>query len=157
MDLLSNFTDYIDDLLEHPLVQNMNTLKQHADVANLLEHLLYTSYISYCLSEFFGLRTKEVVRGALLHDFRLNDMPDSKRWFSHSKTSHQSASEHFDLTELEKQIILTHMWPLNPTLFPKSREALVVNIADTYCAFMEAIRLFKKTKATKKLIKLISV
>lgn len=148
---IAEFNNLIEELLKDPLVQNMSTMKQHSSVANLLEHLVYTSYVSYRICDAFKLNKKETVRAALLHDFRLRDSFWIKVSLSHSKRALKNATKRFKLSEFEKNIILSHMWPLTPHLFPKSKEALIVNIADTFCTIMEVLRLYKKTKTTKKL------
>lgn len=152
MDTLQEFNEIIEDLLANPLVQNLSNMKQHTDDVNLLEHLTYTAFITYRVCKFFNLRTQETVRAALLHDFRLKEQSKIINTFAHSKKAAKEASLHFFLNDFQKNIILSHMWPLNPLLFPKSIEALIVDLADTFCATMEVLGLYGKTKRTKNLL-----
>ncbi len=152
----TEFSELTQELLANPLVQRMSEMKQHSDAANLLEHSLYTAYVAYKLCGIFNLNTEETVRGALLHDFRLEEDPSALSLFTHSGLAVKQAAENFDLSELEKDIIRSHMWPVTPLKFPKSKEALIVNLADTYCATIEFLHLFKKTKTTKKIVALSS-
>ncbi len=151
------FIALLKDLLTEPVIQNMRTLKQHANSATLLEHLLYTSYISYRLCRFFKLNPERAVRAALLHDFRLDDTPENKQLLSHSRYALEAANKHFKLTPHEQNIIVSHMWPLTPFHLPRSKEAWIVNIADTYCAMIEGSLLFNKTKTTRKLAELAAL
>ncbi len=147
----TEFNELVQDLLQHPLVQNMRNMKQHSNSVNLLEHCVYTAYITYIVCDFLNLNTKETTRAALLHDFRTEENPRMKCILSHSKKALLEANKYFNLTDFQKNIIVSHMWPLNPRLFPKSKEALIVNFADTYCATMEMLHVFRKTETAKEL------
>lgn len=49
----------------------------------------------------------------------------------------RNAEELFELNWKEKNIIRSHMWPLHITHMPMCREALIVNVADKWCALEE--------------------
>ncbi len=51
----------------------------------------------------------------------------------------QNARRDFRLSRKEQQIIYRHMFPLNITRFPNSKEAAVVCLADKICATVETI------------------
>ena len=74
-----------------------------------------------------------------LYDWHEKD--DSHRWhgFSHAHTALLNASTRFSLTDKEKDIIAHHMWPLNLTKVPRSREALLVCLVDKYCSTVETL------------------
>lgn len=55
----------------------------------------------------------------------------------------KNAEDEFSLSEIEKDIIKKHMWPLT-VVPPVYREAWIVSIADKYCSFMETVRLHRK-------------
>ena len=61
-----------------------------------------------------------------------------------------NSMEHFDISEKERDAILSHMFPLGP--LPKSREAWLITIADKLCAAAElcsiAIALAKRGKVS---------
>ena len=44
--------------------------------------------------------------------------------------------ENFEITELEKDIIVKHMFPLNIAL-PRYRETVVIILVDKYCGLIE--------------------
>lgn len=93
---------------------------------------------------------RAMIRGALLHDFFLYDWHDKE----HVKISHlhgiyhpgialQNAEAEFELSDIERDIIKKHMWPLT-IVPPVCREAWVVTIADKYCSLMETIWICRK-------------
>ncbi len=156
MEYINEFNAAIADLLDSPLVQSMNQLEQHSKNATLLDHLVYTSYISYILCKRLGLNEIAAARGALLHDFRTKDIKSFiYSIFTHSELAMKEANTHFNLTELEQDIIKKHMWPATPFLFPKYKESFLVCMVDKYCATMELLGLYKKTKTTRKLYSLV--
>ena len=84
---------------------------------------------------------KSLVRGALLHDYFLYDWhiaDNSHKWhgFKHANTALLNACRDFELNEIEKNMIKTHMFPLNIAL-PKYRESVILCIADKMCAAKE--------------------
>ena len=86
-----------------------------------------------------------LAKGAMLHDFYLYQARGNKKigtkehWFGHPVTALKNAEKEFSLTELEKNIITSHMWPLTFLHVPRSREAVLVSLADKACAFGEMI------------------
>ena len=85
---------------------------------------------------------RELVRGALLHDYYLYDWhePHGKlHGFSHPAVALNNAKRDFDLSSKEQNIIASHMWPLTISKFPKSREAVLVGIADKLCSAKETL------------------
>lgn len=93
---------------------------------------------------------RELVRGALLHDYFLYDWHDKyhrniKRLhgFYHPAIALRNASKEYELTEREKDIIKKHMWPLT-VVPPQCREAWIVTAADKYCSLLETMKLRKE-------------
>ena len=118
-----------------------------------LEHSVRVAQIAYDwsirLERTLHLDTDAITRGALLHDFFLYDWhqlrPDGSRWhgFRHPRIACQNAERCFLLSEKEKDIILSHMWPLTPRL-PRSREAFLVMVADKMASIQEFRFKFKR-------------
>ena len=82
-------------------------------------------------------------RAGLLHDLFLYDWHQHAmltgehfHGFTHPKTALLNAQEHFELSPLEADIILKHMWPLT-IIPPKSVEGFIVSFADKYCSIAE--------------------
>ncbi|NLL75680.1 MAG: HD domain-containing protein [Clostridiales bacterium] len=107
----------------------------------------------YSLSISRKLRIKcsqrELIRGALLHDYFLYDWHDKQRenrrslhGFYHPGIALKNASREYKLTARERDIIQKHMWPLT-VIPPQCREAWIVTTADKYCSLLETVHLHK--------------
>ncbi len=100
-----------------------------------LEHSLRVSYISYKIAKLLGLDYKMTAVSGLLHDFFENSK-DQSVWASirnqvlHPKIAADNAETYFNISEKERNIIETHMFPLT---FKPSRylEGWVVSLVDT--------------------------
>ena len=68
--------------------------------------------------------------------------------FKHARIARYNAETVFKLTDKEKDIIQSHMWPLNPTDIPHSREAVLVCMADKMSSSYETV-LERKAKRKK--------
>jgi len=93
-----------------------------------------------------------LIRGALLHDYFLYDWHERSRdhrlhGFFHPRRALKNAREDFELTSIESDIILRHMFPLNPVP-PKYLESWIVCIADKVCTMREILS-FNDTKFTE--------
>jgi uncharacterized membrane protein len=120
----------IEDLLANKAVQSMSNYRHHH--LSTLEHAMVISQASWYLAGAFGLDKDACARGSLLHDFSLYDWRDKKH--THHATMHagialKNANQYFNLEDKEKDIILTHMWPLSDSFF-KYRESLLVSLVD---------------------------
>lgn len=132
----------VQDILENKAFLSMKDYIQHG-VTSCLQHCIAVSYHSYHTCLAYGLNARAAARAGLLHDLFLYDWHHYKRekgekmhGFSHPKRALENAEKEFDLTDLEKEIILRHMWPL--TLRPpKHKEAYVVIYHDKMCSMRE--------------------
>lgn len=149
MKLLKNYVEFrfcIYDLIDSPAVKEMNSFTQHSNVTTL-EHCIFVAFISFLICKFFGLNYYAAARGGLLHDLFLYDWHDDDRrgklhGLTHPTIALKNASLYFNLTEMEKDIILKHMWPITISL-PKYKESFVVGCADKLCASMEVLGMYK--------------
>ncbi len=105
-------------------------------------HSLRVSYYSYKISMALGLDYKSVARAGLLHDFFLQNNQKSalleraQTLVKHPQYAVENASKEFELNDLEKDIITTHMFPVSPKI-PKYLESWVVNLVDDVIAVAE--------------------
>lgn len=130
-------------LLQDPNICQMKKFPQHQS-SNTLKHSVSVAILSFTLAEKFGwdISEKELVKGALLHDYylynaRTEDIPGYTHGISHPETALKNAMKDFHLTGKEKNIIRGHMWPLTLFTPPRSKEAILVCIADKYVAAKE--------------------
>ena len=135
------------ELLKSDDVQLMDAFIQHANVS-CLEHSISVAYYSYLMCQKLNLSVdcQSIIRGALLHDFFLYDWhleSDRKglHGFTHPKTALENAEEHFSLNDMEKDIIVKHMWPLTLTP-PKYKESFIVSLSDKFCSLIETLRIY---------------
>ncbi len=142
---------YGKDILESQNFNKSRTFIQHGNYSVRL-HSINVAKTSLIISHLIPIRfsEKELVRGALLHDYFLYDWHKKKvgvreigrfyemHGFTHPKVAARNAKKDFHTTAIENEIIKKHMWPL--TLKPPAcREAWVVTMADKYCSLCETI------------------
>ncbi len=117
---------------------------QHGNTSCLL-HSIAVAYFCFMIAtklSFLGFRIYELVRGALLHDYFLYDWhiePKRKNGlhgFSHPFTAFYNALFDFDLSDVERDIITRHMFPLVP-LIPRYKESHLVSFVDKLCSLYE--------------------
>lgn len=141
------YRNIIKALYEHPMVQSMKDFIQHSDIT-CLEHCIFVSYVSFWICRRLGFDYVAAARAGLLHDFFLYDWHikgDRKglHGFTHPRASLRNALLYFAINEVEKDIIVKHMWPLT-WAWPRYRETWVVLLADKYCAILEILKLSNK-------------
>lgn len=141
-DLAEIILEHGGELLTSPGMQELKDFRQHG-FSTCYDHCVAVAYISLYLAGKFNMKIDErsLVRGALLHDYYLYDWHVSRKehkWhgFNHAKTALLNAVCDFDLNEIEMDIIIKHMFPLNIKL-PSYKESALVCIADKLCAAAE--------------------
>lgn len=138
------------DIILSPKTKVLKTFMQHGETsvyAHSLAVAKYSLLFAQFLEKTFKMKLDKdsIVRGALLHDYFLYDwhvMGKGKRThgLTHPRTAMNNADRDFGLNDLEKDIILKHMFPITP-IPPKHRESFIVDIADTWCAICEALKI----------------
>ena len=155
--ILFKIRNYGQDILVDERFVNSKNSIQHGSVS-VMEHSIAVAQCALAISEKlpFSFHEKELVRGALLHDYFLYDWHDIEvTWsniirfyemhgFTHPSTALTNAKKQFKLTKREEDIIKKHMWPLTVKP-PVCREAWVVTMADKYCSLLETFRIRKGT------------
>lgn len=132
---------------------NFYKTKEYIQHGNMTvnSHVMNVARYSLAISEKLHIRCsrRELIRGALLHDYFLYDWhtPDAENphklhGFYHPGTALRNAAREYRLTEREKDIIKKHMWPLT-LVPPRCREAWIVTTADKWCSLMETLHLHK--------------
>jgi uncharacterized protein len=137
---------YLEPILNNTYVQQMKNYVQHGSISTY-DHCLRVACLSYIAARRMRMNIdmRTLVTGAFLHDFYLYDWHNHKRdglphGFTHPKTASLNARRLLGLSNDAAAIIETHMWPLTITKLPRSRAALIVCIADKFCAVSETVR-----------------
>jgi len=143
------FVSCVKDLLDTPQVQSMRQYPHHLHV-NCFEHSIFVSYVSFRLGRRWGLDYRACARAGLLHDLYLYRWDDKSahpgnQCLDHPVFALRNASALTQLSGKERNIILSHMFPLSLCL-PRSREAWTVSLADKLCASMELAGLWRRMK-----------
>lgn len=136
------YLDCVKDILEHPVFLSMDQFIQHGKTT-CKAHCIQVSYMSFKICKVKGWDYRSAARAGLLHDLFLYDWHTHARetgkhfhGFTHPRVAMNNAVRHFELSEMEKNLILRHMWPLTPVP-PKHREGYVVLYADKFCGLAE--------------------
>lgn len=133
MNYNKKFLNIVQDILDNEEFQKLKDIKHHD--TNRYEHSLRVSYYSYLITKMLGLKYKETARAGLLHDFFLEENYKEKiskrldTLLKHPIFALETASKYYELTDLQKDIIVSHMYPvtLNP---PKYLESWIVDLID---------------------------
>ncbi len=94
----------------------------------------------YRLTKKLGLNYKEATRAALLHDFyfdyQLEENSAFKNLSLHPHVALLNANHHYVLSDLQKNMIESHMFPLS-TVLPKYKESFCLTLVDKVVAVKE--------------------
>ena len=140
------FHAILDDLLADDRVGRMKSYVQHGSITTY-DHCRNVASLSQRINRRLHLKADEetMLKGAMLHDYFLYDWHDNPfekdglHGFTHADTASRNAKEDFDIDPQIEHIIRSHMWPLNFTHIPRSREAWIVCLADKLVSGLETI------------------
>ena len=138
-EVTEEYLEDVRDILRNKEFLKLNHYTHHYWTTRLM-HSINVSYISWLIARKFNCNAKSVARAGLLHDFCLYDFKDGTpngemQAFYHPKAAAKSSSEIFEISDLERDAILSHMFPIGP--LPRSREAWIITLADKLCASTE--------------------
>ena len=131
-------------------VEQMKTFMQHGSVSTW-QHALNVAFASYTIAKVLvaigiEIEIAPLIIGAFLHDFYLYDWHTGRRrkegihCFTHPLVARKNADQYFDLNDKVLNIIESHMFPTTLRHPPKSKEAMIVCVADKYCAIREGLQ-----------------
>ena len=140
----ADFRKAVRDVLESDEVQELKEFRHHKCMTRF-QHCLNVSYYSYLLCRKLGFNADEAARAGMIHDL-YPDCPKCSRshLVSHPETALKNARKAFDISKVEEDVILKHMWPIRRGR-PKYPESYVVMITDKYIAFFEFCIYLKKS------------
>ena len=138
----------------HPLINKMKEIPMHRG-SNCFIHSFKVCklVIKKALKRKYHYNYKNLITASLLHDYYLYDWRahrelKKKHGKKHPLIAESNAKRDFDISSEISEIIKTHMWPLTPHLYPKTKEAKLVNYVDDVIATREFL-VSKKYKAKK--------
>lgn len=118
---------------------------QHGSISTY-DHVIGVTRLSFYLNRRLrlGADDAQLARGAFLHDFYLYDWHENAYFgrlhgYHHPAVALENAMRRYALTETEKNIIESHMWPLTLFSVPKCRAAAIVCLADKICSAYETL------------------
>lgn len=134
--------DEFNELIEPYIIDEFNELKNvnHHGI-NRYDHSIRVAYYTYIVTKVLFMNYEEATIAALLHDFFTDEVNNELSIFKlrrHPKHALKNASKYFYLSDLQKDIISTHMFPVTFTP-PKYLESWVVDIIDDICAIYEKV------------------
>ena len=156
-DIRKDIRKYGGDILRSDNFKSSAKNIQHSNVS-VMKHSMKVAYASMWITNKFKIKCnkEDLVRGALLHDYFLYDWHDDDHrgiqnlhGFYHPGVALKNAMAEYELTEKQKNIIRSHMWPLTLTRIPRCKEAWIVTAADKYVSTIESLRLNKLSKAER--------
>ena len=147
------FDEVVREVITAGRYEEMKRYISHSDIT-VHQHCLKVARLAYTMAakkKKTRCDLRALVRGALLHDYYLYDWHDPNkgfRWhgFKHHRFALANATRDYTLTEKEKHIIYTHMFPLTFWCVPRCREAWYVTIADKRVATEETMKKYRDKK-----------
>lgn len=154
----NEFNTIIADLTQNTTVQEMRKYMQHCDTT-CYDHCKNVAYYAYLICKKYNLDYISAARGGMLHDLFLYNWRKSKKrlelesWhaFIHPKIALDNSMKLFELNDVEKDIILKHMWPVTLFSLPKYPESFIITLVDKYCATKETVEYFQRKKNLSRL------
>ncbi|MGO1453773.1 MAG: HD domain-containing protein [Alkalibacterium gilvum] len=153
----------IEDLLENEDLLKLDEITHHHYTTRLI-HSLFVSYVSYKVAKRLKLDVRAIARAGLLHDFfhenreEIASLNEGSHNHVHPKIAVKNAQQLTELSELEIDIILKHMFLTTRKVgLPRYKESFVVTCVDKYCAINEIstpVRIKVKQKITEWSMKL---
>lgn len=138
-DVSSAYLSEVEHILKNEKFLSLS-LYEHHQWTNRLMHSINVSYLSWIIARKLGCDASAAARAGLLHDFcpydfKVKTPTGEHQAFYHPKAAAKNSLQTFDISDRERDAILTHMFPLGPV--PKNREAWIVTLADKICATLE--------------------
>lgn len=131
------------DLIVKDIINNNNFRELDNELHHGISRYGHSYRVSkgvYKMTKFLHLNYEEATRGALLHDFyfnyQLEDNNAAKNLDVHPEYALENAKKYYELTDLQQNIIESHMFPLGKVK-PKYMESFCITIVDKVVAIYE--------------------
>ncbi len=137
------------EIMEHHSFLSLKNIRHHGRL-NCYGHTVSVAEKSYRLARVLRQNPVLAARAALLHDLYLYDLRTEGpgfHIFRHPKISLVNAKKYFNVSKIEHDAILRHMFPLTPVP-PRYAVSIIVSIVDKYAAVLDYAKcirfMFKK-------------
>lgn len=136
-----SFNSCIQDIVKN---EQFNKLKEeiHHGITRY-DHSYRVAKWTHIIGKAIKMKNLEqTTRAALLHDFYVNDEltgSGPKRLGTHPETALENSLKYYELDNIQKDIIKTHMFPCNLTI-PKYKESWLVSTVDKVVGTYEMLR-----------------
>ena len=152
---LNEFFSIIEDIITNDTVKQMQNFRQHCNTS-CYKHCMQVAYFTFIACKRLKLDYFSATRAAMVHDLFLYDWRtrhiDAEfpglHAYAHPQIAYKNASKLFELNDVEKDVILKHMWPVTFG-FPKFKESYIVTVMDKYSACIETY-MYLKNKLNQK-------
>lgn len=141
-ELINEFLNYIDDLINFEEVQKLKEYSQHMKTSRY-QHSLNVAYYTFLICRKLKLNVYSATRGALLHDLYFYNWRNSDEKpkmeshpNAHPKIALYNAKKLIEVDKVMEDCIINHMWPMTKQK-PKTKEGIIVQAVDKYCACLE--------------------
>ena len=140
----SRYYDCVYDIIFCPQLGKLKDITHHICTTRF-QHCVNVSYHSYLICRKLHLNARSAARAGLMHDLFYYDRKEynsgkDKNQPSHSAMHSQlalrNASSLTHITDLERDMIENHMWPLTHHM-PRYAETYIITLVDKYCAVLE--------------------
>lgn len=131
------FYSLISDILDNKHFNELKNIRHHG--ITRFNHSLRVSYYTYLTTKKLGLNYEESTRAALLHDFFTDEVCNQKMsnaLKNHPKVALENSKKNFNLSKLQEDIIVKHMFPVTREL-PKYKESWIVDVIDDIASIYE--------------------
>lgn len=135
------YMEYVADLIDTPEVQKLKEFSHHL-VTTRFDHSVGVSYRSYRIAKARGLDARACARAGLLHDLFYYDCSEKDQVggkghnYEHPRIALANAEKLTELSDLERDIIVKHMWGATKDV-PAYPESWIVTWMDKYSAICE--------------------
>lgn len=125
--------------------RKLKLTQHHND--SVYNHTLRVAYKAWRMGRKWHADETALLRGALFHDLYFHDWREPEHIINHGWThpyiALENARKHFSpVSDSEAHIISSHMWPFNFKNPPKTKEAIILALADKWVATGEVIIMF---------------
>lgn len=137
------FNQIVEPIITNEAYQMTRNCIHHG--INRYDHMIRVAYYSYKITKFCHLNYIETTRGSVLHDFFMEDGPKhkAKRLVKHADQALENSMQYFELNDLEKDIIKTHMFPFGKNI-PRYLESWIVDVVDDIASIFEKTNVMKE-------------